>query len=148
MARRHALRPRSQPVRLEPGSGVIAAADLAVAAVGTETDGSIVCPSGANGVVGIKPTLGRAAQNNPISADQDTAGPMARNVTDAAVLLGAATGVDADDAATADQAGNAFTDYTQFLDDEALDDARVGVWRAGTYDQGWWARSSSRSSTT
>ncbi|MGH3073109.1 MAG: amidase family protein, partial [Gaiellaceae bacterium] len=72
----------------------------------------------------------------PISADQDTAGPMARNVTDAAVLLGAATGVDPDDAATADQAGNAFTDYTQFLDDEALDGARIGVWRAGTFDPG------------
>jgi amidase len=61
---------------------------------------------------------------------------MARNVTDAAVLLGAATGVDPDDAATADQAGNVFTDYTQFLDDEALDGARIGVWRAGTFDPG------------
>ena len=60
---------------------------------------------------------------------------MARNVTDAAVLLGAATGVDPDDAATADQAGNAFTDYTQFLDDEALEGARIGVWRAGTYNE-------------
>ena len=64
---------------------------------------------------------------------------MARNVTDAAVLLGAATGVDPDDAATADQAGNAFTDYTQFLDDEALDGARIGVWRAGTYRPGRWS---------
>ena len=70
----------------------------------------------------------------PISADQDTAGPMARNVTDAAVLLGAATGIDPADAATAEQAGHAFTDYTEFLDDEALDGARIGVWRAGTYD--------------
>jgi amidase len=104
--------------------------------VGTETDGSIVCPSGANGVVGIKPTLGLWSRAGvvPISADQDTAGPIARNVTDAAVLLGAATGVDPADAATAAQAGHAFTDYTQFLDDEALDGARVGVWRAGTYD--------------
>jgi amidase len=118
------------------GSGVIASADLAVAAVGTETDGSVVCPSGANGVVGIKPTLGLWSRAGvvPISADQDTAGPMARNVTDAAVLLGAATGVDPDDPATADQEGNAFTDYTQFLDDESLDGARIGVWRAGTYD--------------
>jgi amidase len=124
------------PCGSSSGSGVVAAADLAVAAVGTETDGSIVCPSGANGVVGIKPTLGLWSRAGvvPISADQDTAGPMARNVTDAAVLLGAATGVDADDAATAAQAGNAFTDYTQFLDDEALDGARIGVWRAGTYD--------------
>jgi amidase len=124
------------PCGSSSGSGVVAAADLAVAAVGTETDGSIVCPSGANGVVGIKPTLGLWSRAGvvPISADQDTAGPMARNVTDAAVLLGAATGVDPDDPATADQAGNAFTDYTQFLDDEALDGARIGVWRAGTYD--------------
>jgi amidase len=124
------------PCGSSSGSGVIAAADLAVAAVGTETDGSIVCPSGANGVVGIKPTLGLWSREGivPISADQDTAGPMARNVTDAAVLLGAATGVDPTDPATGDQPGNAFTDYTQFLDDEALDGARIGVWRAGTYD--------------
>jgi amidase len=124
------------PCGSSSGSGVVAAADLAVAAVGTETDGSIVCPSGANGVVGIKPTLGLWSRAGviPISADQDTAGPMARNVTDAAVLLGAATGVDPNDAATAAQAGHAFTDYTQFLDDEALQGARIGVWRAGTFD--------------
>ena len=123
------------PCGSSSGSGVVAAADLAVAAVGTETDGSIVCPSGANGVVGIKPTLGLWSRAGvvPISADQDTAGPMARNVTDAAVLLGAATGVDPDDAATDDQV--AATDYTQFLDDEALDGARIGVWRAGTYNE-------------
>ena len=125
------------PCGSSSGSGVVAAADLAVAAVGTETDGSIVCPSGANGVVGIKPTLGLWSRAGviPISADQDTAGPIARNVTDAAVLLGAATGVDSNDAATAAQAGHAFTDYTQFLDAEALKGARIGVWRAGTYDQ-------------
>ena len=125
------------PCGSSSGSGVVAAADLAVAAVGTETDGSIVCPSGANGVVGIKPTLGLWSRAGvvPISADQDTAGPMARNVTDAAVLLGAATGVDPDDAATAAQAGHAFTDYTRFLDDEALEGARIGVWRAGTYNE-------------
>jgi amidase len=114
---------------------VVASADLAVAAVGTETDGSIVCPSGANGVVGIKPTIGLWSRSGiiPISADQDTAGPMARNVTDAAVLLGAATGIDPNDPATSNQAGNAFSDYTQFLDDEALEGARIGVWREGTY---------------
>jgi amidase len=124
------------PCGSSSGSGVVAAADLAVAAVGTETDGSIVCPSGANGVVGIKPTLGLWSRAGvvPISADQDTAGPIARNVTDAAVLLGAATGIDPNDAATADQAGHAFTDYTQFLDDHALQGKRIGVWRAGTYD--------------
>jgi amidase len=126
------------PCGSSSGSGVVAAADLAVAAVGTETDGSIVCPSGANGDVGIKPTLGLWSRAGvvPISADQDTAGPIARNVTDAAVLLGAATGVDPNDAATAAQAGHAFTDYTQFLDAKALDGARIGVWRAGTYDPG------------
>ncbi|MCE3287818.1 MAG: Conserved putative secreted protein [Gaiellaceae bacterium] len=124
------------PCGSSSGSGVVAAADLAVAAVGTETDGSIVCPSGANGVVGIKPTLGLWSRAGvvPISADQDTAGPVARNVTDAAVLLGAATGVDENDDATEAQVGNAFTDYTGFLDDDALAGARIGVWRAGTYN--------------
>jgi len=123
------------PCGSSSGSGVVAAADLAVAAVGSETDGSIVCPSGANSAVGIKPTLGLWSRAGviPISADQDPAGPIARNVTDAAVLLGAATGVDPDDAATSGQSGHAFTDYTQFLDDESLDGARIGVWRAGTY---------------
>ena len=125
------------PCGSSSGSGVVAAADLAVAAVGTETDGSIVCPSGANGVVGIKPTLGLWSRAGvvPISADQDTAGPMARNVTDAAVLLGAATGIDPNDPATAEQAGHAFRNYTGFLDDESLEGARIGVWRAGTYNQ-------------
>jgi amidase len=124
------------PCGSSSGSAVGAAASLAVAAVGTETDGSIVCPSGANGVVGIKPTLGLWSRSGivPISADQDTAGPIARNVTDAAVLLGAATGVDPQDPATGAQVGNAFTSYTRFLDEDALDGARIGVWRAGTYD--------------
>ena len=124
------------PCGSSSGSGVVASADLAVAAVGTETDGSIVCPSGANGVVGIKPTLGLLSRAGivPLSADQDTAGPMTRNVTDAAVVLGAMTGIDPSDPATAAQAGNAFSDYTQFLDADALDGARIGVWRVGTYD--------------
>jgi len=124
------------PCGSSSGSGVVASADLAVAAVGTETDGSIVCPSGANGIVGIKPTLGLLSRAGvvPISADQDTAGPMARNVTDAAVLLGALTGVDPDDPATTGQV--AFTDYTQFLGDpdnpQSLEGARIGVWSEGT----------------
>lgn len=124
------------PCGSSSGSGVVASADLAVAAVGTETDGSVVCPSGQNGVVGIKPTVGLLSRAGivPISADQDTAGPIARNVTDAAVLLGAMTGIDPADPATADQAGNAFTDYTAFLDAGALAGARIGVWREGTYD--------------
>src|SRR3954469_16091001 len=123
------------PCGSSSGSGVVAAADLAVAAVGTETDGSIVCPSGANGDVGIKPTLGLWSRAGviPISAEQDTAGPIARNVTDAAVLLGAVTGIDANDPATAAQAGHTFTDYTQFLNDHALQGARIGVWSSGTY---------------
>jgi amidase len=118
------------------GSGVAASADLAPITVGTETDGSIVCPSGANGIVGIKPTLGLVSRSGvvPLSAEQDTAGPMTRNVTDAAVLLGAMTGVDPADAATADQVGHTFTDYTTFLDEDALVGARIGVWREGTYD--------------
>jgi amidase len=122
------------PCGSSSGSAAGAAADLAVAAVGTETDGSIVCPSSANGDVGIKPTLGLWSRAGvvPISADQDTAGPIARNVTDAAVLLGAATGVDPRDSATAAQAGHAYTDYTQFLNPNALRGARIGVWRNGT----------------
>jgi amidase len=124
------------PCGSSSGSGVVAAADLAVAAVGTETDGSIVCPSGANGDVGIKPTLGLWSRAGviPISANQDTAGPIARNVTDAAALLGAATGIDPNDTATLAQAGHAFTNYTQFLNDHALQGKRIGIWRAGTYD--------------
>ena len=126
------------PCGSSSGSGVVAAADLAVAAVGTETDGSIVCPSGANGDVGIKPTLGLWSRAGvvPISSEQDTAGPIARNVTDAAALLGAATGVDPNDPATAAQAGNAFTNYTQFLNPTALKGARIGIWRAGTFTPG------------
>ena len=124
------------PCGSSSGSGVSASADLATVAVGTETDGSIVCPSGANGDAGIKPTLGLLSRSGivPISAEQDTAGPIARNVTDAAALLGAMTGVDPTDPATAAQAGHAFTDYTQFLDKHALQGARIGVWREGTYD--------------
>ena len=124
------------PCGSSSGTGAGIAADLATVGVGTETDGSIVCPSGANGIVGIKPTLGLWSRSGvvPISADQDTAGPMARNVTDAAVLLGAVAGIDPADSATAAQAGHAFSDYTEFLDANALEGARIGVWREGTYD--------------
>jgi amidase len=120
------------------GSAVAVSADLAVAAVGTETDGSIVCPAGANANVGIKPTLGLLSREGiiPISANQDTAGPMARNVTDAAVLLGAMTGIDRKDPATAAQAGHAFRNYRQFLDAGALQGARIGVWREGSFEFG------------
>jgi amidase len=123
------------PCGSSSGSGVVASADLAVAAVGTETDGSIVCPSGANGIVGVKPTIGLWSREGivPITADQDTAGPMARNVTDAAVLLGAAAGVDPSDPATHGQVVPEGADYTSFLNEDALAGARIGVWRAGTY---------------
>ncbi len=123
------------PCGSSSGSGVAASADLASVAIGTETDGSIVCPSAANGDVGIKPTLGLASRSGivPISAEQDTSGPIARNVTDAAVVLGAITGVDPSDPATQAQAGHVAPDYTKFLRAGALRGARIGVWRAGNF---------------
>jgi amidase len=122
------------PCGSSSGTGVGVSADLATVGVGTETDGSIVCPSGANGIVGIKPTLGLWSRAGivPISADQDTAGPMTRNVTDAAVVLGAVTGIDPNDPATAEQAGHALSDYTTFLNAHALEGARIGVLHEGT----------------
>jgi amidase len=124
------------PCGSSSGSGVVASADLAVAAVGTETDGSVVCPSGANGDAGVKPTLGLLSRDGivPITADQDTAGPITRNVTDAAALLGAMTGVDPNDPATAAQTGHAFTNYTQFLDSHALAGKRIGIWREFAFE--------------
>jgi amidase len=112
------------------GSGVAVAANLCAVAVGTETDGSIVCPSSANGIVGIKPTLGLVSRFGivPIAHSQDTAGPMARTVTDAAILLGALAGVDPQDSATAESRGKA-QDYTAFLDPKGLRGARMGVVR-------------------
>ena len=121
------------PCGSSSGSGAAVAAQLATVAIGTETDGSVVCPSSANGIVGVKPTLGLVSRTGvvPISHEQDTAGPMARNVTDAAVLLGALHGIDPADPATEDSRGNAHDDYTRFLDADALRGARIGVWRAG-----------------
>ncbi len=115
------------------GSAVAVAAGLAPLAVGTETDGSIVSPAGACGVVGIKPTLGLVSRSGivPISAAQDTAGPLTRTVADAAVLLTVLAGFDPADPATQTAAGQA-TDYATFLDQAALDGARLGVWRAGS----------------
>jgi amidase len=123
------------PCGSSSGSAVAVAANLVTVAVGTETDGSIVCPAGANGIVGIKPSLGLVSRSGivPISSLQDTAGPMARNVTDAAVLLGALAGVDPDDPGTAGSAGHAVDDYTYFLDPGALAGARIGVWREGNF---------------
>lgn len=122
------------PCGSSSGSGVAVSADLATVAIGTETDGSIVCPAGQNGVVGVKPTVGLASRTGivPISPEQDTAGPMTRNVTDAAVVLSALTGVDREDPATADQVGRVERDYAGGLDRAALRGARIGVWREGT----------------
>jgi amidase len=113
------------------GSAIAVAAGLAPLAVGTETDGSIVSPSAVCGVVGIKPTLGLVSRTGivPVSAAQDTAGPMAATVADAAMLLTAMAGPDPADPATAAAAGNV-TDYSAALDPAALDGARLGVWRA------------------
>jgi len=111
------------------GSGTAAAANLCAIAIGTETDGSIVSPSAVNGLVGIKPTVGLWSRSGiiPISATQDTAGPMARTVRDAAILLGAVTGIDNDDAVTTQSKDKYYQDYTQFLHSTALKGKRIGI---------------------
>jgi amidase len=113
------------------GSAVAVAANLCSVAVGTETDGSIISPSQANSIVGIKPTVGLISQSGiiPIAHSQDTAGPMARTVTDAAILLGALTGVDPRDPITGESRGKSLTDYAQFLDPDGMRHARIGVAR-------------------
>jgi len=115
------------------GSGAAVAANLCAAAVGTETDGSIICPSQTNGIVGIKPTLGLLSRSGiiPIAHSQDTPGPMARTVADAAILLGAMTGVDERDSATrlSRRGKRGVSNYTKFLDREGLAGARIGVAR-------------------
>jgi amidase len=113
------------------GSGAATAANLCVAAIGTETDGSVVSPSSINGIVGIKPTVGLVSRAGiiPISHSQDTAGPMARTVRDAAIILGAIAGVDAEDDATKNKERKSFSDYTKFLDADGLKGARIGVVR-------------------
>ena len=122
------------PCGSSSGSGVAASANLCALTVGTETGGSIMCPSSSNGIVGIKPTVGLWSRSGiiPISHSQDTAGPMTRTVRDAAILLGGAVGVDPRDEATARSEGNFHTDYTQFLDPAGLDGARIGVARSFT----------------
>ena len=118
------------PCGSSSGSGSAVSANLCAAAIGTETDGSIVCPSNANGLVGIKPTLGLVSRAGiiPIAHSQDTAGPMTRTVRDAAILLAAIAGVDPRDAATA-EAGRAPKAYASFLDEAGLRGARIGVAR-------------------
>jgi amidase len=120
------------------GSGSSASANLCAIAIGTETDGSIVSPSSVNGLVGIKPTVGLWSRTGiiPISKTQDTAGPMARTVKDAAILLGACAGVDNADSYTLASKGKAKTDYTQFCDANGLQGKRIGVEKDGLKTNG------------
>ncbi|MEQ1354756.1 MAG: amidase [Candidatus Acidiferrum sp.] len=122
------------PCGSSSGSGAAVSANLCAIAIGTETDGSIVCPASANGVVGLKPTVGLVSRSGiiPISHSQDTAGPLCRTVKDAAILLGLLTGVDEEDKATSESRGKSYADYTQFLVADGLRGARIGVVR-GTF---------------
>jgi amidase len=119
------------PCGSSSGTGAAIAANLCAIGIGTETDGSVVCPSSANGLVGIKPTVGLISRSGiiPISHSQDTAGPMARTVTDAAILLTALAGIDPRDGATSEATGHFVDDYTQFLKPEGLKGARLGIAR-------------------
>ena len=119
------------PCGSSSGSGVGVSANLVAVAIGTETDGSVVCPASANGIVGIKPTVGLVSRAGviPISHTQDTAGPMARTVRDAAIVLGAIAGVDPRDPATAESETRGLVDYTPFLDADGLRGMRIGVAR-------------------
>jgi amidase len=119
------------PCGSSSGTGAGVSANLAAGGIGTETDGSIVCPSSSNGLAGIKPTVGLLSRSGiiPISHSQDTPGPMCRTLHDAAIMLGALTGVDPDDRYTTESRGKAYTDYVQFLDENGLKDARIGVVR-------------------
>jgi amidase len=119
------------PCGSSSGSGAATSANLCVAAIGSETDGSIVCPSSSNVLVGIKPTLGLVSRSGiiPIAHSQDTAGPMARTVADAAALLTAITGVDPRDSATIPSSGRGASDYASFLDQAGLKGARIGIGR-------------------
>ncbi len=119
------------PCGSSSGSGVAVSANLCSVAIGTETDGSIVCPATTNGIVGIKPTLGLVSRSGiiPVAHSQDTAGPMARTVTDAAILLGVIAGIDGRDAITRESNGKSVADYTRFLDPNGLQGARIGIAR-------------------
>jgi amidase len=120
------------PCGSSSGSGGAASANLCAAAIGSETDGSIVCPSSANGLVGIKPTIGLVSRTGviPISHSQDTAGPMTRTLRDAAILLNALAGIDMRDPATSASGARGRIDYTRYLDPNGLRGARIGVARA------------------
>src|SRR6185436_11073426 len=117
------------PCGSSSGSGAATAANLCVVSIGTETDGSITCPASINNLVGIKPTVGLLSRSGiiPISSTQDTAGPLARTVKDAAILLGALTGEDPSDPITSQSKGKLQADYTKFLDASALKGKNIGV---------------------
>jgi len=119
------------PCGSSSGSAVAVSANLTMLAIGTETDGSIVCPSHSNCIVGIKPTVGLVSRSGviPISFTQDTPGPMARNVRDAAICLGAMTDVDPADEKTLVSKGKTYTDYTKFLNDDGLKGKRIGLYK-------------------
>ena len=119
------------PCGSSSGSGAAASANFTAVSIGTETDGSIVCPANNNGVVGIKPTVGLVSRAGvvPISHTQDTIGPHTRTVADAAAVLGVLVGVDPRDTATQASAGKFFTDYTQFVNPDGLRGARIGFTR-------------------
>jgi len=120
------------PCGSSSGSGVAVSANLCVLAIGTETNGSIVCPSNNNGIVGIKPTVGLISRSGviPISFTQDTPGPMARTVMDAAICLGALTGLDAADSKTLQSTGHSQADYTRFLLKDGLRGKRIGLMKS------------------
>jgi amidase len=117
------------PCGSSSGSGVAVSANLCMVAIGTETNGSIVCPSNNNGIVGIKPTVGLISRSGivPISFTQDTPGPMGRTVQDAALTLGALTGIDSSDSKTFSSQGKYYTDYTKFLKKDGLQGKRIGL---------------------
>ncbi len=119
------------PCGSSSGTGAGISANFAAAGIGTETDGSIVCPSSSNGLAGIKPTVGLVSRSGivPISHSQDTAGPMCRTLRDAAILLSALTGVDPEDQATGESTGKSQPDYARFCDPNGLKGARIGVAR-------------------
>ena len=120
------------PCGSSSGSAVAVSANLTVLAIGTETNGSIVCPSHSNGIVGIKPTVGLISRSGiiPISFTQDTPGPMARTVKDAAICLGVMVGIDSSDSKTIASQGKYYKDYTQFLKEDGLKGKRIGLYKA------------------
>ncbi|HQG76303.1 MAG TPA: amidase [Bacteroidales bacterium] len=127
------------PCGSSSGSGAAVSANLCMVSIGTETNGSIVCPSNNNGIVGIKPTVGLISRTGiiPISFTQDTPGPMARTVEDAAICLGILTGTDPSDSKTLLSEGHAHTDYRQFLSEEGLQGKRLGIikWGSGFHEK-------------